>query len=123
MSVCLFVCLSVCQLHYENKHNKSILPNLALYRQILAQLLPTTFTMLVMFTAGFIVQFYLKTFGTPAVAAYLGSFEGEDVDSLMRSYLLAKARFRHFTGRAPRRPRFPHSSNPTEATASRARRS
>ena len=48
----------------------NILPNLALYRQILAQLLPTTFTMLVMFTAGFIVQFYLKKFGTPAVAAY-----------------------------------------------------
>ena len=48
----------------------NIFPNLALYRQILAQLLPTTFTMLVMFTAGFIVQFYLKTFGTPAVAAY-----------------------------------------------------
>ena len=47
-----------------------ILPNLTVYRQILAQLLPTTFTMLVMFTAGFIVQFYLKTFGTSAVAAY-----------------------------------------------------
>ena len=26
--------------------------------------------MLVMFSAGFIIQFYLKTFGTPAVAAY-----------------------------------------------------
>ena len=54
----------------DTKSLNSILPNLALYRQILAQLLPTTFTMLVMFTAGFIVQFYLKTFGTPAVAAY-----------------------------------------------------
>ena len=48
----------------------NILPNLVVYRQILAQLLPTTFTMLVMFTAGFIVQFYLKSFGTSAVAAY-----------------------------------------------------
>jgi putative MATE family efflux protein len=48
----------------------NILPNLFVYRQILAQLLPTTFTMLVMFTAGFIVQFYLKSFGTSAVAAY-----------------------------------------------------
>ena len=54
----------------DAKTLNNILPNLALYRQILAQLLPTTFTMLVMFTAGFIVQFYLKTFGTPAVAAY-----------------------------------------------------
>ena len=54
----------------DAKALNKILPNVALYRQILAQLLPTTFTMLVMFTAGFIVQFYLKTFGTPAVAAY-----------------------------------------------------
>ena len=45
-------------------------PNLHLYKAIFAQLLPTTFTMLVMFTAGFIVQIYLKQFGPPAVAAY-----------------------------------------------------
>ena len=45
-------------------------PNLHLYKAIFAQLLPTTFTMLVMFTAGFIVQIYLKEFGPPAVAAY-----------------------------------------------------
>ena len=34
------------------------------------QLLPTSFTMLVMFAAGFIVQIYLKSFGVAAVAAY-----------------------------------------------------
>ena len=45
-------------------------PNLHLYKAIFAQLLPTTFTMLVMFTAGFIVQIYLKEFGPSAVAAY-----------------------------------------------------
>ena len=45
-------------------------PDLHLYKMIIAQLLPTTFTMLVMFSAGFIVQIYLKEFGPPAVAAY-----------------------------------------------------
>ena len=48
----------------------AFLPNLHLYKLIFAQLLPTTFTMLVMFTAGFIVQIYLKEFGPSAVAAY-----------------------------------------------------
>jgi len=52
------------------KNLNDIVPDLALYRQILTQLLPTTFTMLVMFTAGFVVQFYLKKFGASAVAAY-----------------------------------------------------
>ena len=54
----------------DQKKFVDILPDLTVYGKILAQLLPTTFTMLVMFTAGFIVQFYLKTFGTSAVAAY-----------------------------------------------------
>ena len=45
--------------------------------------------------------------GTPALTAYLGSFEGETSESLLNSSLLAKARFRHFTGRATRRTRFP----------------
>lgn len=48
----------------------AFLPDLRLYKLIFAQLLPTTFTMLVMFTAGFIVQIYLKEFGPSAVAAY-----------------------------------------------------
>jgi len=48
----------------------SFVPDLALYRQILGQLIPTSFTMLVMFAAGFIVQIYLKSFGVAAVAAY-----------------------------------------------------
>ena len=48
----------------------AFLPNFHLYKLIFAQLLPTTFTMLVMFTAGFIVQIFLKEFGPSAVAAY-----------------------------------------------------
>ena len=53
----------------ENKL-RAILPDLKQYKAIFAQLLPTTFSMLVMFTAGFIVQAYLKEFGSSAVAAY-----------------------------------------------------
>ena len=48
----------------------AFLPNFHLYKLIFAQLMPTTFAMLVMFTAGFIVQIYLKEFGPSAVAAY-----------------------------------------------------
>ena len=45
-------------------------PRLITSRAIAGQMLPTTMTMMVMMTAGFIVQYYLKTFGTAAVAAY-----------------------------------------------------
>ena len=45
-------------------------PRLTTSRAIAGQMLPTTMTMMVMMTAGFIVQYYLKTFGTAAVAAY-----------------------------------------------------
>ena len=40
------------------------------YLEITKQMLPVTMTMFVMMSAGFIVQFYLKSFGTSAVAAY-----------------------------------------------------
>lgn len=39
-------------------------------REITAQMLPTTFAMLVMFVSGFAVQFALKGFGGEAIAAY-----------------------------------------------------
>ena len=45
-------------------------PDMARYRAITAQLLPTTLSMFVMMSAGFVVQYFLKTFGTEAVAAY-----------------------------------------------------
>ena len=47
-----------------------LLPRLTTSQSIASQMLPTTMTMMVMMTAVFIVQFYLKTFGTAAVAAY-----------------------------------------------------
>ena len=45
-------------------------PESATYRAVTTQMLPTTMTMFVMMSAGFIVQYYLKSFGTSAVAAY-----------------------------------------------------
>jgi len=45
-------------------------PESVTYRAITTQMLPTTMTMFVMMSAGFIVQYYLKSFGTSAVAAY-----------------------------------------------------
>ena len=48
----------------------NLIPNLVTAKSITGQMLPTTLTMVVMMTSGFIVQYYLKSFGTPAVAAY-----------------------------------------------------
>ena len=42
-------------------------PEISTYRAITTQMLPTTMTMFVMMSAGFIVQYYLKSFGTSAV--------------------------------------------------------
>lgn len=46
------------------------LPNLTIYKQIIALAMPSAFTMLVMIFAGFVVNYYMKTFGTSAVAAH-----------------------------------------------------
>jgi Na+-driven multidrug efflux pump len=40
------------------------------FREIIAQMLPTTTALLVMFISGFVVQFALKGFGGEALAAY-----------------------------------------------------
>ena len=45
-------------------------PNLASYREITEQMLPTTTAIMVMFVSGFVVQFALKGFGAQAIAAY-----------------------------------------------------
>lgn len=45
-------------------------PNLTLYREIFVQMIPTASAMMVMFLAGFVVQFALKDFGEHAIAAY-----------------------------------------------------
>ncbi len=45
-------------------------PNLPKFRQIIAQLLPASTAMMVMFISGFVVQYALKGFGEDAIAAY-----------------------------------------------------
>src|SRR5690606_14496705 len=40
------------------------------YREIAAQALPSTFAMMILMIAGFVVQYYLKAFGPAALAAY-----------------------------------------------------
>ncbi len=45
-------------------------PDLSTYREITAQALPTTFAMMIMLIAGFVVQYYLKSYGPAALAAY-----------------------------------------------------
>ena len=48
----------------------AFIPNKEIYAQIIAQLLPASSAIMVMFVSGFVVQFALKTFGGYAVAAY-----------------------------------------------------
>ena len=45
-------------------------PQLASYREIFLQMIPTASAMLVMFVSGFVVQYALKGFGEHAIAAY-----------------------------------------------------
>jgi putative MATE family efflux protein len=45
-------------------------PEAAVMRQIAAQAMPASFSMVVMMMAGFVIQFFLKGFGGEAVAAY-----------------------------------------------------
>ena len=51
-------------------HWVDFMPDSDTYTAITKQMLPVTMSMFVMMSAGFIVQFYLKQFGTSAVAAY-----------------------------------------------------
>lgn len=54
----------------EDESTTSFTPDLQTYKDITAQALPSSFTMVVMMFSGFVVQFYLKGFGGDAVAAY-----------------------------------------------------
>jgi len=47
-----------------------LFPDFVAIRAITGQMMPTTMTMMVMMTSGFIVQYFLREFGTSAVAAY-----------------------------------------------------
>jgi putative MATE family efflux protein len=45
-------------------------PRIADFREITGQALPSTFAMMILLIAGFVVQYHLKSFGTAAQAAY-----------------------------------------------------
>ena len=49
---------------------------------------------------------------TEELQAYLGSFDGCTRESLREEYFIAKARFRHFSGKSSRRRRFPRRHVP-----------
>lgn len=49
---------------------RDFIPDWANYKDITVQLVPSSFAMIVMISAGFVVQFYLKSFGGSAQAAY-----------------------------------------------------
>jgi putative MATE family efflux protein len=46
------------------------LPNLARFKDITLQAIPSTFTMIILFLGSFVVQYYLKGFGDKAVAGF-----------------------------------------------------
>ncbi|MDN5789014.1 MATE family efflux transporter, partial [Pseudorhodobacter sp.] len=54
----------------QNLSLAEFMPDLAAYRVILRQMLPTSLSVAVMFMTGFVIQFYLKEFGGSAVAGY-----------------------------------------------------
>ena len=69
--VMLFVLRTVRRLRImEGAQLSELAPHLATYREIFAQMIPTTSAMMVMFISGFVVQFALKGFGEEAFAAY-----------------------------------------------------
>ncbi len=55
---------------FEGVKRAEFQPNTEKFRQITAQLLPTSTAMMVMFVSGFVVQYALKGFGEEAIAAY-----------------------------------------------------
>lgn len=50
--------------------SRAFIPTLSNMREITEQALPASFAMIVMMVAGFVIQFFLKSFGGEAVAAY-----------------------------------------------------
>jgi len=69
--VMVFVLYTVSQLRViKGATMADLRPDVARYRAVIAQMLPTTTAMTVMFISGFVVQFALKGFGEHAIAAY-----------------------------------------------------
>lgn len=69
--VMLFVLRAVLRLRViKGARLAELRPTLRDYREIFAQMIPTTSAMMVMFISGFVVQYALKGFGPEAIAAY-----------------------------------------------------
>ena len=69
--VAIFVISRVFKLELMNRIKRAeFFPNLGSFRDITAQLLPASTSMMVMFISGFVVQFALKGFGEHAIAAF-----------------------------------------------------
>ncbi len=70
-AVMLFVLRTVLNLRVVKGASLSELrPDMASYKEILLQMIPTASAMMVMFVSGFVVQYALKGFGGHAIAAY-----------------------------------------------------
>jgi len=69
--VMVWILYRVSQLEiFEGITRTAFVPNMASFRAITSQLLPSSTAMMVMFISGFVVQFALKGFGETAIAAY-----------------------------------------------------
>lgn len=69
--VMVFVLRAVLRLRViQGAKPAELTPNGRDYREIFAQMIPTTSAMMVMFISGFVVQYALKGFGPEAIAAY-----------------------------------------------------
>lgn len=69
--VMLFVLRTVLRLRVlKGASRADLIPDAASYREIFAQMIPTSSAMMVMFISGFVVQFALKGYGEHAIAAY-----------------------------------------------------
>ncbi len=69
--VMAWIFLRISRLDVTEKLTRSeFIPNVECFKAIVAQMAPATTAFLVMFTSGFVVQFFLKGFGEEALAAY-----------------------------------------------------
>ncbi|MEP5760582.1 MAG: MATE family efflux transporter [Litoreibacter sp.] len=69
--VMIFTLRSLLKLRiFKEITRQELMPNIASYREVLAQMIPTASAMGIMFISGFAIQFALKGFGEDAIAAY-----------------------------------------------------
>lgn len=78
--VMMFIIMKVLRLNSMSALTRSdLVPDLGCFRAILAQLVPASAALMVMFISGFVVQFALKNFGEHAIAAYGVSLRIEQI--------------------------------------------